>query len=94
MVTNATTAGIEHFANNKEQISIYPNPATNSLQVSFSGNSENSTLVMTDMLGNTVKQTTFNTQHAALNIADVSGGIYFITLTSGATISTQKVIVR
>ncbi len=94
MVTNVgQSAGIETLKNNKEQVNIYPNPATNSLQVSFAGTSEGSTLVMCDMLGNTVKQMPFNTQHCTISVADLEAGVYFITLTSGASISTQKVIV-
>ncbi len=91
-LSGVATIGIKQFTN-KEQINIYPNPTTNNLQVSFAGNSEGSTLVMTNMLGNVVKQMSFNTQHSTISVADVEAGVYFITVTSGASISTQKIIV-
>jgi len=92
-VTNVgNTTGIEQFAN-KEQLTIYPNPATNSLQVSFLGNSEGSTLVMYDMLGNSVYHSTLATQHSTISVADLEAGVYFVAVTSGATITTQKVVV-
>jgi sugar lactone lactonase YvrE len=97
-VTNAGQMGIEQFAVNKEQLTIYPNPATNSLQVSFAGNSEGSTLVMTDVLGNTIKE--FKIENAGapsesfkIDAGGVEAGVYFITLTSGATATTRKVVI-
>jgi hypothetical protein len=90
---SCSAAGIQQLSGSNNQINIYPNPATTILQVSFSGNSENSALVMTDVLGNTVKQTSFNTQHLSLNINDIEAGVYFITVTSGTSVSTQKVVV-
>jgi sugar lactone lactonase YvrE len=86
-------AGIEQFVTNKEGVNIYPNPTAGILNVACLMPNENSTLVMCDMLGNTVKQASFNTQHLTLHLNDVEAGVYFITVTSGASISTQKVIV-
>lgn len=92
-VTNASTAGVKTFNTQHSTLQISPNPATNSLRVSFAGNSEGSTLVMCDMLGNMVKQTSFNTQQLTLNINDVEAGVYFITVSGGSIVSTQKVVV-
>jgi hypothetical protein len=94
------TAGIEQFANTNEQVSIYPNPATNSIQVSFSGNIESTTLVITDMLGNTIKQMPFTTQHNIISVADLAEGVYNISIqndpkgTQDFRINKRVVIVR
>jgi hypothetical protein len=86
-------AGIEQFANSNEQVTVYPNPATNNLQVSFSGNSTNTEITITDMLGNTVKQIPFNTQHLTLNIADLGEGVYNMLIQSSAFSINKKVVI-
>ena len=53
-LANYTTAIKKYDLNN--EITIYPNPAKNNLQVLLAGSTANNTLVITDMLGNTVKQ--------------------------------------
>jgi hypothetical protein len=91
--SSCTTAGIEQFANNNEQVSIYPNPTKNVLNVECLMVNANNALIMTDMLGNTIYHSTFTTQHNTIPVADIEAGVYFITVTSGASVSTQKVIV-
>ena len=86
-------AGIETFNTQHSAFQVYPNPATTGLQVSLAGNSESGTLVIMDMLGNTVKQLAVNTKELAIDVSDIEAGVYFITVTNGAGISTQKVVV-
>ncbi len=50
-VTNAASANIEQFTSNHEQVSVYPNPASTSLQVVLAGNTENTELKVVNMLG-------------------------------------------
>jgi sugar lactone lactonase YvrE len=95
MVTNAATTGIEQFANNNEQVMVYPNPAKNVLHVECLMVNENSTMVITDMLGNTIHNSTFTTQHKTISVADLSEGIYNISIASnGALINKRVIIVR
>ena len=94
-VTNCNTTGISQTLGLNSQISVYPNPANTSLQVSFLGNIESSTLVMTDMLGNTVKKIPFTSQHLTINITDLSEGVYNIIIASNeGTVNKKVVIVR
>ena len=86
-------AGIAQVAGINEEVSIYPNPATTSLQVSFSGNSANSTLVITDMLGNTVKQLSVTTQLTTISVADLNEGVYNISTSSRAGIVNKRVVI-
>ena len=89
------TTGIFQTSGLNSQISVYPNPANTVLQVSFLGNIESSTLVMTDMLGNTVKKIPFTSQHLTINITDLSEGVYNIIIASNeGTVNKKVVIVR
>jgi uncharacterized repeat protein (TIGR03803 family) len=82
--------GIEQFANSNEQISIYPNPSNGSISIANSSNIDE--LKVSDVLGQVVYETKPHTTNTTL-ILD-KAGVYFITLTSGTSISTKKVIVE
>ncbi len=99
--TNTTPCGsifysdIKQIKNNNERITIYPNPTKDVLSVECLMVNEKSTLVMTDMLGNNVKQMPFTTQHLTFNISDLSEGIYNISMISNeGVINKRLVIVR
>jgi hypothetical protein len=87
-------AGIEQY-NTNDNVSIYPNPATTSLQVSLAGTSEGSTLVITDMLGNAVKQLAVNSNQLSINVSELNEGIYNISISNKeGTINKRVVIVK
>ncbi|MHB8261595.1 MAG: NHL domain-containing protein [Bacteroidia bacterium] len=71
---------------------IYPNPTINVLHIEGLLVNEKSTLVITDMLGNNVKQVPFNTQHLILNIEDLSTGVYFIGIETEKGKTVKKII--
>ena len=85
-------AGIEQY-NINNNMSVYPNPATTSLQVSLAGNSANSTLVITDMLGNTVKQVSVSSQQVLINVADLSEGVYNVSIISNEGAMNKRVVI-
>ena len=89
--TNRQATSINKLINNNTML-IYPNPTKDVLNIECLLNQSN-TLIMTDILGNTVKQIPFNTKHLTLNLNDMEAGVYFITLTSGTSVNTQKVVV-
>ncbi|MHB8258633.1 MAG: T9SS type A sorting domain-containing protein [Bacteroidia bacterium] len=87
--------GIEQFANSNE-VSIYPNPATEMLNVELGIINENTTLQITDMLGSI--HSTFIIQHSPfqISVADLSEGIYNlqISTSSNCQINKRLLIVR
>ena len=87
------TTGLNALSNNNNEISIYPNPATTSMQISFSGNTANNTLVITDMLGNTVKQVSDINNQVSINVADLAEGVYNISLQSDAGTINKKIVI-
>ena len=93
-VTNVAQTGISQISNLGTKIYVYPTPATASIQVSWAGNSQDASLVMTDMLDNTLKELKSNNTKVEIDISDLEAGVYFITLTSGTSRTTQKAVVR
>lgn len=73
---------------NSTNLSIYPNPATNIININ---GSENATkIVITNILGE--KAMEFNSAISSINIESLKSGIYFLTLYSGDKTSTTKLI--
>ncbi|MHB8261162.1 MAG: T9SS type A sorting domain-containing protein [Bacteroidia bacterium] len=87
--------GIQQFANNNEQVSIYPNPAKEIINVELGIMNETATLQITDMLGNTVKQFIIYNSAFQISTVDLAEGVYqFIIHNSAFTITKKVVIVR
>ncbi len=70
-------------------ISLYPNPASNIIRVESS--ERISELRIIDMLGQVVYNAPVNDVRHQVNVSGLNAGIYFIQLTAGTEIATQKV---
>ncbi len=93
MVTNVgQTTGMEQVTNINERVTVYPNPATTSLQVSLAGNGENLTITITDMLGNAVYHSTANAAHNTIPIAEFNSGVYIIEVSNSKGAAFKKFI--
>lgn len=88
------TTGLNNLelADNSSALSIYPNPATNQLSVAFANNKLIETVTLFDMNGKVVAiHNLFNGQ-STINIENVESGMYIVSVLSGNTIHTQKLI--
>jgi hypothetical protein len=83
-----TTASSSDF--NSNSIFIYPNPATNVLNISNSNSLEIKTVYITDVNGRMVK----NQQGALtqINVSDLNAGVYFVTIEAAEGKTTKKFI--
>ena len=69
--------------------SVYPNPATNVINVDFSSNVELKSAVLFDVLGKNTGATLVN---GSMNIADLAAGVYILNIETNNGSLTQKVI--
>lgn len=69
-VTNGAGVGVEEVV--ADQVRIYPNPATDVLNVEGNGNIE-----VSNILGQVV-MTDFVSGHTTLNVANLNNGVYFV----------------
>ncbi len=75
---------------------VYPNPATDFIHVDYTiKNSQDAYLVITNLLGVTVKTEPLSKANNTLelNISDLSQGVYFYTIVSGQKIMKAKKLV-
>jgi hypothetical protein len=93
-------AGIAQLKMQNERFIIYPNPAKDVLNVVLyfdklstgSAQDDNATLLITDMLGNTVKQISINSNRLSINVADLAEGIYLLRIETNEGTETKKII--
>jgi PKD repeat protein len=74
------------------EVKVYPNPAKEVFTV-FVNHNGVSTIVITDILGKTVKQLTANDSRTEIDATDMPSGVYFVKVTQGLMSTTQKVVI-
>jgi hypothetical protein len=82
------------FNANVKGISLYPNPASNILQIEFNNFEENQTnwnYKIIDLFGRNVKNGKLN--FSAIDINGISNGVYLIVLSNSKTTYTKRIIV-
>lgn len=80
----------------KNEVTIYPNPASDHIIVSFSENSKKTFSVeITNCLGEIVFSKFYQAENTAvINVESFSKGIYFLTITSQEKRNIQKVVIK
>lgn len=74
-----------------EEFRVYPNPASDKLNVEVS---ENSTIQMFDMNGKQVIETNVNAdQKQAIDVQNLANGVYMIQVSNGKFVKMQKVVI-
>jgi hypothetical protein len=89
-VINQQVTGIQQISNN-ESFSVYPNPASNSLQVSFSDNIISIEII--DMMGECVYHQIASLPNCKIDITDLNNGVYFIQVNDNSGSATKKIII-
>ncbi|MFI5141754.1 MAG: T9SS type A sorting domain-containing protein, partial [Bacteroidia bacterium] len=82
----APLTGVEQF-NVINLLNIYPNPASSSLQVAFTGNITN--INVYDVLGKEV----LNTKEKDIDISNLSNGVYNLSIISNEGVLNKRVVI-
>lgn len=89
-----SAAFIDNNFVNESNISLYPNPTSNNLNVK-SEEDLNGDLSIMDISGKVVySQSVFNSKLVNIDVSSLTKGLYFITLTNGDNQSSAKFIVK
>ncbi len=74
----------------KSEVSLYPNPTNNILNINSVETVKSVTII--DINGRTVLQNNINLNNPEINVAELNSGIYFVSVTTDLGTSTQKII--
>ena len=77
IVTAVNCTGINEITQNKNEISIYPNPATTSLTIRQISPSVNQQLFIRNLLGEEIYHQPINNSQTTIDISKWSNGVYF-----------------
>jgi hypothetical protein len=75
-----TVSGMESISTENNEITIYPNPASNQLNIELK-NYKYKKLTITDMLGKTIMAQDMNSLEESVSVAELVPGVYFVLLT-------------
>ncbi|HEX7414522.1 MAG TPA: T9SS type A sorting domain-containing protein [Bacteroidia bacterium] len=78
---------------NSNQVSIYPNPAKDILNVECLMVNEATGITISDILGNAIYHSTFNTQHKIISVADLAEGVYNISISSNEGVANKRLVI-
>lgn len=84
-------AGIEETLNNSFE--VYPNPATDIVNVTFKEATNASVSVM-NVAGKEVMSTTINGTQTSFSTVSLSNGVYFVKVENGASTQIKKIVVK
>ena len=92
IILNCTVTGID-IDPNENSIVIFPNPVSESLTIRLAGTTDHTTITIANVLGQSVfsKRVSHSGESILVNTSEWSSGIYFITLQTGTSGSTQKI---
>ena len=86
------SGGINQVENNLG-LRVFPNPANEVINISL--NKEvSATLSLLDISGKVVKTQVLNGLSTSISTASLNSGVYFVTITDGTSVSTQKVVIK
>jgi hypothetical protein len=87
------TTGINSINNDESDFNVFPNPVMDVLNINVKNAGDNLSVRITDQLGRMVLENTINqTNEMQINTASLSTGVYFVSITSGNSHFTQKII--
>ena len=89
-------AGINEL--NAENVVVYPNPATNVLNVSFDANASEYSIAVIDLQGRTVASANVSNvsgqQTVAIPVAELAKGSYLVRVSSNGASTVQNVVIK
>ncbi len=85
--------GIEKYDFGSQQLAVYPNPFVDEVNVNVKNASETLSVKVTNQLGQVVFENKDNqTDNMRLNLSGLGYGVYFVSVASGNSYYTQKII--
>lgn len=79
-------------------VNIFPNPATDVLNISFTAADSDYTVAITDLQGRVIASNAVSgvsgTQNVSFPVSDVANGSYLVTISSAAGVYTKNVVIK
>ena len=80
--------------NSSKNVSLYPNPASDYINIQISNNQEENLVELVNLSGQTVYSRIHNSEKIQLYVKDFEPGLYLIRITNREEIVTEKLIIE
>jgi len=95
IATNASETGINVLKDISNMISIYPNPTSDKLELTISGNiNPKSNLFIYNILGSIIKSERLSSNKQIIDLGNLTNGIYMLVVKSDKFTGSQKLIIQ
>ncbi|MDP2688429.1 MAG: T9SS type A sorting domain-containing protein [Aequorivita sp.] len=89
---NILNSGENSFSS---EVKVFPNPASEVVNISLKNTSKNASLVMFDVMGRMVKQVAFEAKkEIQFSVDNLQPGVYYLKISEGKMQTTKKLIVK
>ena len=88
------TLATKEITNSTSDLSIYPNPASNRININLGNNKEIANVTITNILGKVVKTTTMNGENTQLSVKELINGVYFVSIETTNKVITKSLVKR
>ena len=88
------TLATEEITNSTSDLSVYPNPTANMVNINLANNKEIANVTITNILGKVVKTTTMNGETTQLSVKDLIDGVYFVSIETTNKVITKSLVKR
>lgn len=89
----ASLTGINNIPQNENLLSIYPNPASETININFSSTSKNISIKLFDATGRLVKNLeNVKSGENTINVSELEGGLYLINANDGKSSVTKRFV--
>ena len=92
--TTLANSGLNSAEGTVATMTVYPNPASERAIVAVSGVESGAKIVVSDMQGRIILTDTMAADTYELSVENLASGVYYIRVIDGASIHTQKLIVK
>lgn len=83
---------LDSESNSISNFAVYPNPTNNILNIQNKDNGVISKITLIDILGKTIKTSTYNSSEVSLDISTLNPGIYFVEIYSNEVKTIKKIV--
>ena len=94
LFTTLANSGLNSAEGAVATMTVYPNPASERATISVSGVESGAKIVVSDMQGRIILTDTMAADTYELSVENLASGVYYIRVIDGASIHTQKLIVK
>ena len=77
-----------------DNLSIYPNPASDFFELNYTGNQRLTNANIYDINGRLIKNIDLTQSSTQINVSDLTNGLYFLEVNSSNTRTTERLIIR